>query len=222
MFAKGNGFHVTDAYVETSENGLELSSGSMSMHVDFTKMLSRIKQNNLSRELLVRAAKIKNCDKRPVAIDATAGLGEDSLLLAASGFHVYMYEKDPRVAALLKDAMSRALDCPELAACIMHMELEEADSREILPSLSFTPDIIYLDPMFPARRKSAAVKKKFQLLHQLALDDEDASDLLQLAIEVRPRKIIVKRPIKGPYLGDMKPSYSIKGKAIRYDCLVFS
>lgn len=210
------------SYVDTGQNGLELSNGSMSLQVDFTNLLPRLKQGNLAHELLVRAAKIKNPGAPLEAIDATAGLGEDSLLLAAAGFHVRMYEKDPRVAALLKDAMSRASENSELAQYIERMELEEVDSRLGLADLLYTPDIIYLDPMFPARRKSAAVKKKFQLMHQLALSDEDASELLELAIAIRPRKVIVKRPIKGPYLSDVKPSYSITGKAVRYDCLVFS
>jgi 16S rRNA (guanine1516-N2)-methyltransferase len=35
-----------------------------------------------------------------------------------------------------------------------------------------------------------------------------------------PRRIVVKRPLKGPFLADVKPSYSLKGKAVRYDCIV--
>ncbi len=213
---------MADSYVDSNGDGLELTDGTLSLRVDFMEMLPRLRQDRLSRELLVRAAKIKNLDRRPIAIDATAGLGEDSLLLAAAGFRVHMYEKDARVYALLEDAMSRALDNPELAVHVERMVLEKADSRNVLETLAFTPDVIYLDPMFPARKKSAAVKKKFQLLHELALKNEDTIDLLSTAIDVRPRKIIIKRPLKGPYLGDIKPSFSIAGKAIRYDCLVFA
>ncbi len=209
-------------HIDASDDGLELTDGSMSLRIDFTEMLSRLKQENLARELLVRAAKIKNPGTQLEAVDMTAGLGEDSMLLAAAGFRVHMYEKDLRVAALLLDGLTRARECPQLLPFVERMELIEADSRDMLSSLSFTPDIIYLDPMFPARKKSAAVKKKFQLLHQLALNDDDAEELLELAIDIRPRKVIIKRPLKGPYLGDVKPSYSIRGKAIRYDCLVFA
>ena len=34
------------------------------------------------------------------------------------------------------------------------------------------------------------------------------------------RKVVVKRPVKGPHLAGVKPSYAIAGKAVRYDCIV--
>ena len=83
------------------------------------------------------------------------------------------------------------------------------------------PDVIYLDPMFPERQKSGLVKKKFQLIHYLEAPAENEEALMQAAIAARPLKIVVKRPAKGPYLAGLKPSYSLDGKAIRYDCYVF-
>ena len=64
------------------------------------------------------------------------------------------------------------------------------------------------------------MKKKFQLLHRLErpCDDEDA--LLRAAVAAGPRKVVVKRPVKGPFLAGVKPSYSLAGKAVRYDCIV--
>ena len=81
------------------------------------------------------------------------------------------------------------------------------------------PDVIYLDPMFPARRKSAAVKKKLQLLQQLErpATDEEAGELLRAALAAGPRKVVVKRPAKGPDLAGVKPSYRVAGKAVRFD-----
>ena len=70
--------------------------------------------------------------------------------------------------------------------------------------------------------KSALVKKKFQLLHHLERPCEDEESLLQAAILARPRKIVIKRPLKGSFLAGRKPDYSLKGKAIRYDVLVFA
>ena len=81
-------------------------------------------------------------------------------------------------------------------------------------------DVVYLDPMFPGRTKSAAVKKKFQLLHRLEMPCQDEKSLLDAALGARPRKIVIKRPIKGPYLAGVKPSYELCGKAVRYDCIV--
>ena len=84
------------------------------------------------------------------------------------------------------------------------------------------PGVIYLDPMFPARTKSAAVKKKFQLIHVLEKPCEDEEELLEAALALKPRKVVIKRPVKGPFLAGRKPSYSLRGKAIRYDCFVFA
>lgn len=81
------------------------------------------------------------------------------------------------------------------------------------------PAVVYLDPMSPARRKSAAVKNKFQLLHHLESPCEDAETLLQAALSARPRKVVVKRPPKGPHLAGVKPSYALSGKAVRYDVI---
>ena len=93
-------------------------------------------------------------------------------------------------------------------------------SRELLKGLSFHPDIVLLDPMFPGRQKSGLVKKKAQLLQKLEKPCEDEEGLLQAAVSAGPRKIVIKRPLKGPFLAGRKPDYSITGKTIRYDCLL--
>ena len=226
----------------------------------------------------------------PLAIDATAGLGEDALLLAAAGFRVVLFERNPIIAALLRDALERAASVPELSPIVARMQLVEADSIPALQRIgnalaadgalatekvsevenilaadgnsmsqrvpneeSFPlrhpatdsddfpdppnphnpdienqqhdvdlqqPDIVLLDPMFPNKHNRAAAKKNLQLLQQLEEPCEDEESLLQAAFAARPRKAIVKRPIKGPYLAGRKPSYTLSGKAIRYDCHV--
>lgn len=250
-----------------TEQGLVLEKEKMSLRCDFLEMLPRIKPGKLQTELLVKAAKIKrkaavtestkqakNKDVQseetngeypsdaPIAIDATAGLGQDSFLLAAAGFSVYMFEQDPIIAALLEDALDRAKSDPVLANIVERMHLFAEDSISALqrlgtslsrdeqmpqtsdsqPYLTVKPDVIYLDPMFPERTKSAAVKKKFQLLHHLEHPCENEEELLGAAMNIQPRKIVVKRMAKGPFLAGKKPSYSIKGKSIRYDCYVYA
>ena len=100
------------------------------------------------------------------------------------------------------------------------MQLLEEDSLAALPQLATAPDVILLDPMFPERQKSALIKKKFQLLQKLERPCADEIELVNAAVAAHPRKVVIKRPLKGPYLAGRKPSYSLKGKAIRYDCLV--
>ena len=198
--------------------GLTLEQNGLTLRNDLTQMENRLKPGNLARELLVKAAKVKSAGQ-PVAVDATAGMGEDSMLLAAAGFRVLMFELDPVIAALLGDALERARQNPALAEAIGRMQLLEEDSIQALPMLP-PPDVVFLDPLFPARQKSALVKKKFQLLHQLERPCADEEALLTAALAARPRKIIIKRPVKGPYLAGRKPDYTLTGKAVRYDCIV--
>ena len=202
-------------------NGLTLCFQDQKLRGDFTDMKKRLRTGNLQREMLVRAVRIKN-NTSPYVIDATAGMGEDSLILASAGCRIRMYERDPVIAALLKDALRRAEQIPELREAISRMQLFEEDSVEALGSLTEPPDVILLDPMFPERQKSALVKKKFQLLHHLERPCEEEDSLLQAAILAQPRKIVIKRPLKGSFLAGRKPDYSLKGKAVRYDVLVFA
>lgn len=209
-----------DLVLRMDEDGLALVGGELVLRGDFTRMLPRLRIGNLQRELLVRAAKVKKPEGIPVAVDATAGLGEDALLLAAAGFSVRLYEYDPVIAALLKDTLRRASQIPELAPIVGRMEVREENSLTALPQLAESPDVILLDPMFPERQKSALIKKKFQLLQQLESPCAEEDALVHAAMEAHPRKIVIKRPLKGPNLAGIKPSHSLKGKAIRYDCLV--
>ena len=216
---------ISSPVLKQSDRGLILTDGNLSLMADFVPMIPRIRQGVIGTELLVRAAKIKktkDAASAPTLIDATAGLGEDALLLAAAGFSVKMYEKDPTIAALLEDALDRAASVPELSEIVSRMELVKADSIEALWHLKEPPDVICLDPMFPERKKSALIKKKFQLLHQLQMPCADEEELLRAAIAAHPHKIVIKRPLKGPYLAGIRADYSVSGKSVRYDCLVFA
>ena len=211
------------------ESGLTLARDGLEMQADFSRMLPRLRAGALQRELLVRAARIKGADG-PTALDATAGLGEDALLLAATGFTVTLCELDPVIYLLLEDAHRRALQDERLAPLAARMRLVQGDSIAVLRAIAASeagelpspPDVVYLDPMFPGRTKSAAVKKKFQLIHGLEqpCSSVDEEALVRAALAARPRKVVIKRPIKGAYLAGIKPSHSLTGKAVRYDCLI--
>lgn len=194
----------------------------LSIRGDFTRMLPRLRQANLQNEFLVKASRLKGIEGVPAAVDATAGLGEDSLILAAAGFQVDLYEHNPIIAELLADALERASILPELEEVVSRMRLHRENSLEGLARMEQAPDLVLLDPMFPARQKSGLIKKKLQLLQKLEIPCPEEAMLLQAAIDSHPRKILIKRPLKGPFLAGVKPHYSLKGKAIRYDCLVFA
>ncbi len=215
-------FHTEDTQegltLRLDSEGLTLCADGQELRGDFTHLLPRLK--GLSGEFLVKAAKIKNADAPLRAIDATAGLGEDSFFLAAAGFHVTLYERNPVVYALLCDALERASHHPQLSDIVARMTALYGDSAAQLPKADPAPDVVLLDPMFPARQKSALVKKKLQMIQKLELPCMDEAQLLRAAMEARPKKLLIKRPPKGPYLAGIKPDHSIEGKAVRFDCIV--
>lgn len=199
-------------------SGVSLTGGGLTFRGDFEQMLHRLTEGRLQHEMLVHITKTKKPEPR--AVDATAGMGEDSILLAAAGYTVTMYEQNAVVAALLKDAMRRAKKNPVLKDIVARMRLIEGNSIELMKELTFCPDVIYLDPMFPARQKTGLVNKKLQLIQKLEQPCVEEEALLEAAINTEPEKIIIKRPLKGVFLAGREPDYSVKGKAIRYDCIM--
>ena len=222
LFELNNKLEGKGLALSQGDSGLFLTDGKLEIMADFREMMPRLKQSNLQREMLVKAARIKGQEMPQKLVDATAGFADDSLILAAAGFQVRMYEYDEVIAALLQDAMERARQIPELTDVVSRMELVCGDSVEGMKNLDYKPDIVLLDPMFPARQKSALIKKKFQLIQQLESPCTTEEDLLEAAMAADPKRIVIKRPLKGPFLAGKKPSYSLEGKAIRYDCFVFA
>ncbi len=222
LFELNNKLEGKGLALSQGDSGLFLTDGKLEIMADFREMMPRLKQSNLQREMLVKAARIKGQEMPQRLVDATAGFADDSLILAAAGFQVRMYEYDQVIAALLQDAMERARQIPELTDAVSRMELVCGDSVEGMKNLDYKPDIVLLDPMFPARQKSALIKKKFQLIQRLESPCTTEEDLLEAAMVADPKRIVIKRPLKGPFLAGRKPSYSLEGKAIRYDCFVFA
>ena len=196
--------------------GVSLAGFGLTYQGDFENMLHRVTNGRLQHEMLVRAAKSEKPGRR--AIDATAGMGEDAVLLAAQGYEVTLYEQNPVIAALLKDALRRARKNMILKEIAERMKLVEGNSVECMEKQLDPVDVIYLDPMFPARQKSGLINKKLQLIQKLEPPCSAETDLFDAAIKANPSKIIVKRPLKSEFLAERKPSYTLNGKAIRYDC----
>lgn len=190
------------------------------LRVDFDRPAARRRQQSPHRELVVQAARLRRAGESPLVVDATAGLGRDGFLLAAAGFRVVLCERNPVVAALLRDGLARAALLPRTAAIAARIRLIAADFADGLEQLSERPAVIYLDPMFPPRSKSAKVKQELQLLQLLegtGNGESDAARLLQTALAAGPRKVVVKRPLKGPALAGPAPSHVLRGKAVRFD-----
>ncbi|MDH5357909.1 MAG: class I SAM-dependent methyltransferase [Gammaproteobacteria bacterium] len=155
----------------------------------------------------------------PTVIDATAGFGRDAFVLANLGCHITLIERNPLIATLLKDALHRATDNPDIRDAINRMSLFNCDAVEYLKTLDEQrrPIVIYMDPMYPSREKSALVKKDMRLLHQLAGPDTDSEQLLTTARTTALKRVVVKRPKSAPFVGDQKSDTSIESKNTRYD-----
>ncbi len=157
---------------------------------------------------------------RPQVVDATAGLGRDAWVLASLGCQVTMLERSPLVALLLEQGLADALS-GEQAEIAQRLQVQWTDSAQWLaqqPDRSI--EVIYLDPMYPHRDKSASVKKEMAIFQRLLGQDEDAAGLLGLALCKARHRVVVKRPRKGELLGGRAPHYQLEGKSCRYD--VFS
>lgn len=189
--------------------------------VDFGSRAMRYRRMAGQNELLGRAVGV-TARRRPRVLDATAGLGRDSFILADMGCEVTLCEREPVIAALLDWGLRAALASEDawLAGVAGRMQLLPGDARDRFGSDSQQVDVIYLDPMFPPRDKRAAVKKDMALFQQL-LDDpnarQDAGELLVWALQRDVARVVVKRPPRGEYLADIRPSHSISGKAVRFD-----
>ena len=159
----------------------------------------------------------------PTVLDATGGLGRDAFVLASLGCHVTLIERSAVVAALLEDGLQRAMADEEIGAWVAErLSLRHADAVAWMAELAEEdfPDVVYLDPMFPHRRKSAQVKKEMSLFQQLIGGDEDADSLLPAALRVARKRVVVKRPDYAPLLGGVKPTMAITSKKHRFDVYV--
>lgn len=189
------------------------------VRVDFVEgaLAHRRQQGGGSGQMIARAVGIQP-GVRPRLLDATAGLGRDAFVLAQLGCPVILLERHPLVAALLADGMARGRLDPEVAPIIARMHLVPGNAIERMQHWEAeAPQVIYLDPMFPHRDKSALVKKEMRVFRPLVGDDDDAPALLAAALALATHRVVVKRPRKAPAIAGTPPGYTLEGKSSRFD-----
>lgn len=157
----------------------------------------------------------------PSVLDTTAGLGRDAFVLASLGCEVTLLERAPITHALLADGLARASLDADTLNIAERMLLHNVSGIDYLSSASNTSDVIYLDPMYPHREKSALVKKEMRIFRELVGDDMDADELLKAALDAKPARVVVKRPKGAPHLNQHKPSATVESKNTRYDIYPF-
>lgn len=152
----------------------------------------------------------------PWVLDATAGIGRDSFILASQGCRITLFERNPILQILLEDGLQRGRAIPATRAICQRMELIPSDLQHFTGSPP-KADVLYLDPMYPHRKKSSLVKKEMRIIRQLVGDDADADELLSFALSTGIKRVVVKRPKNAPYLGNKKPTTCLKEKNSRFD-----
>ncbi|PLW70012.1 class I SAM-dependent methyltransferase [Pseudohalioglobus lutimaris] len=212
--------------VDENRLALQLCGRKMpgAVSVDFGTAGMRHRRGAGHNELLGRAVGV---GKKPglAVIDATAGLGRDGFVLADLGVNVRLCERHPVVAALLSAGLAAGTAVADdwLNAVLARMQLTEGDVRELPHDEVAAADVIYLDPMFPPRDKTAAVKKEMALFQFLLQGvPADADELLRWALQKPVARVVVKRPAKAEPLAGLQPSHAIRGKAVRYDVYVLA
>lgn len=188
-------------------------------YLDFTqgKLKVRRQQASKKNELLAKAIGLKT-NKKMHILDATGGFGYDALIFASLGLEVTILERSPIVMALLSSAFEKL---PLLKDRIHLIQTDAISWLTQSDKAEFPYDVIYLDPMFPERRKSSAVKKEMVILRDLVGEDLDAPLLFDRAFACPVTRIVVKRPIHAVEITRMiHPSFTVKGRANRFDIYV--
>lgn len=197
-------------YLYFSEGKLQFHSEELGeMSFDFEEIYSYHQRQKyaLSKEPLAKALGIKGgSGEKRLIWDTTCGTGKDSLLIFYFGARLRSFERNPAVFLLLKDALRRyPLD----------FDLVFGDARE-LEKPKIRPEVIYYDPMFPTKKKSALPRKEMRIFKEMVGEDSDSKDFLDWALQTATERVVVKRPLEAEPIKE-KPTASYSGKSTRYD-----
>lgn len=186
--------------------------------IDFLsgKMRYRAEKASLRNELLARAIGAKP-SAHPSIVDATAGLGRDSFILATLGFEVTMLERSDVLHEKLADALQRARTLvPEVITRLTLVHTEAVSWLNALP-INQRPEVIYLDPMFPERKKSASIKKEMAFMQELLGTCRDQEILFSTAMACAKKRVVVKRPKHAGNISEKAPNFCYRGRSSRFD-----
>ena len=188
------------------------------LRVDFVSgaIAHRLRFGGGRGQALAKAMGLRS-GKTPMVVDATAGLGRDSFLLASLGAQVTMIERSEKMHGLLVQGMKRAAqEGGEFREIIGRMTLLKGDAKDLL--LGMSAEVILIDPMHPPRTNSALVKRELRQVREIVGTDEDAADLVRVALQNALSRVVLKWPAKADPITGIQPcSHQIVVKSTRYD-----
>ena len=180
---------------------------------------SRLKRfQNVQHERNQPLAKAIGVQKGHLSVlDATAGLGIDSQMMLGWGLKVTAVERSPVLGFLWDQALKR-IESPQLQQTFENLKFYKQDALSFLQDSKKIWDVIYLDPMYPERKKGlTGVKKEMQIFRKIVGADLDTAAVLEASILKAKKRVVVKRPKHAPVLNNRAPSYQIKGTVVRFD-----
>ena len=130
----------------------------------------------------------------------------------------FRLERSPIISAMLRDGLYRAQQDEQFNEAIGdRLTLVESDSEQYLTRLSDI-QVVYIDPMFPPKKKSALPPGRIQALQSIVgfEDPNQTTRLFEAAMETATKRVVVKRPTHAPQL-NIKPTAVHAGKLVRYE-----
>lgn len=227
-YAFSNNLPVETAlYIDFNEDQITLNDTDTNtqLSIDFTSggLAHRLQYGGGKGQTIAKALGITSKNK-PHILDATAGLGRDSLILANLGCKMTLIEQSPVLAEMLNQAIELAQDNTLFQQATQHgFNCYNADACIFMRERVIDGcDVVYLDPMYPEKKKSALVKKDMQMLQALIghSSDEVTAELLAAALNFATQRVVVKRPKGAEVLDGPEPTMALHSKKTRYDVYV--
>lgn len=217
--------NYTDEYIELCDNEKSICTS-----IDFIggSLAHRQQYGGGKGQAIAKAIGIKQGKPVPTVLDATAGLARDAFVIACLGCPITMLEQSALLVELINNAIERAEQEQQFQSIIKTgFQVINTNSIEYLTRLdkqrdinTVIPDVIYIDPMYPDRKKSASVKKNMQILQALHGSEQDSEQLLEIALRTAARRVVVKRPKGADCLSSLLPTHQVNSKKTRYDVYI--
>ncbi|ASK78164.1 16S rRNA (guanine(1516)-N(2))-methyltransferase [Paraphotobacterium marinum] len=200
---------------------IDLKEYHSGVYVDFLSKQSVYRQSfgGGKKQTILKAIGVTKSRTPLNILDATPGLGKDSFVFFSHGCNVHMLERNEIVCALLENGLNKLKNSENYTNKENSLTLEKGTILDNIGHLDMF-DVVYLDPMYPKRNKSASVKKEMAMFHKIVGDDKDSDFLLEKAKSLAKKRVVVKRPKGAPFLNSLKPDFEYLSKNTRYDVYI--